>query len=441
MAEDAVVPYAAGDGARRGAAGDDGGHEVVMGLDAMPPGRCRTFWWFAGFGPGHVQINYPNAFKVLACLAMLLSVLWMFNYITLVSPAMNLTSPQACSFADEQLRHSTKLLILYFTLVVVVRIGIFIPGVATRYVLFCPEQHGPCYYYTAHMMLHGPLYAFSCSVLLFWVQLMQSPICMERNAKFYSALQWNAGESVIVSVLHVALAVWHFRILASASRTFKEFRRKAPPGTIERLATIPYDESLFGDEDGKRYPAECAICLDDWNAENTIKATPCGHVFHEECLRDWLDNSRICALCRHDVTRPWVPPQARPPRPKENEGGEAEAAAVPETPSTVDEPAAVVIGATVLSLPAAVQGSSARSTGSSNGSDFDSPTASPAAEDARPVSSQPAWSPPLSQRSSLSSHTARDVNSFKVDVVSPSASASVATIPKSEPLQRDEDTA
>ncbi|OQR88336.1 hypothetical protein ACHHYP_06855 [Achlya hypogyna] len=52
----------------------------------------------------------------------------------------------------------------------------------------------------------------------------------------------------------------------------------------------------------------CSICLGDWHeAEcadmHTVKL-PCGHVFHEECVLDWLNGSAECPLCRSEPLAP-----------------------------------------------------------------------------------------------------------------------------------------
>eukprot|EP01029_Cantina_marsupialis_P011598 TRINITY_DN2582_c0_g1_i4.p1 TRINITY_DN2582_c0_g1~~TRINITY_DN2582_c0_g1_i4.p1 ORF type:complete len:339 (-),score=87.65 TRINITY_DN2582_c0_g1_i4:68-1084(-) len=46
----------------------------------------------------------------------------------------------------------------------------------------------------------------------------------------------------------------------------------------------------------------CCICWMDFEEEAALTALPCGHIFHPECIDDWLRNSTICPLCRHSVT-------------------------------------------------------------------------------------------------------------------------------------------
>lgn len=44
--------------------------------------------------------------------------------------------------------------------------------------------------------------------------------------------------------------------------------------------------------------ARCAVCL-----EQLIVASkaPCGHLYHKECLLQWMRHSNTCPLCRRDI--------------------------------------------------------------------------------------------------------------------------------------------
>ncbi|CAN6380474.1 unnamed protein product [Urochloa humidicola] len=45
--------------------------------------------------------------------------------------------------------------------------------------------------------------------------------------------------------------------------------------------------------------AECAVCLQDFVAEDTLRAMPCSHTFHQDCIFRWLRVNHVCPLCRH----------------------------------------------------------------------------------------------------------------------------------------------
>ncbi|CAN6331787.1 unnamed protein product [Urochloa humidicola] len=46
---------------------------------------------------------------------------------------------------------------------------------------------------------------------------------------------------------------------------------------------------------------ECAICLQDFRAYETLKGMPCSHAFHQHCISQWLSRKAACPLCRHKL--------------------------------------------------------------------------------------------------------------------------------------------
>ena len=53
-----------------------------------------------------------------------------------------------------------------------------------------------------------------------------------------------------------------------------------------------------------RKETECAICLEEFKGIDIIKAFyKCEHIFHKNCLRNWLLKSNVCPLCKHDLKK------------------------------------------------------------------------------------------------------------------------------------------
>jgi Ring finger domain len=45
---------------------------------------------------------------------------------------------------------------------------------------------------------------------------------------------------------------------------------------------------------------ECAICMDDLTRKCNVKTT-CLHTFHQKCLEEWVEKSKICPFCRSEI--------------------------------------------------------------------------------------------------------------------------------------------
>ncbi|KAL5741336.1 hypothetical protein ACOSP7_028068 [Xanthoceras sorbifolium] len=46
---------------------------------------------------------------------------------------------------------------------------------------------------------------------------------------------------------------------------------------------------------------ECSICLERVGVGQTASQTPCSHMFHRECILQWLQRDTSCPLCRAQV--------------------------------------------------------------------------------------------------------------------------------------------
>ncbi|KAG4103787.1 hypothetical protein H8356DRAFT_1644025 [Neocallimastix lanati (nom. inval.)] len=66
---------------------------------------------------------------------------------------------------------------------------------------------------------------------------------------------------------------------------------------MESLKIVSYKSRLV-----KLQPT-CSICMEDFKdtQDQTIRAMPCGHVYHQECIFAWLENSNTCCNCRYEI--------------------------------------------------------------------------------------------------------------------------------------------
>jgi len=122
--------------------------------------------------------------------------------------------------------------------------------------------------------------------------------CHETNPYLYHYVQLYLIYNLLMWITYVlggfglvGLALWMQSLgLVSGGQ-------QPAPGLIEKMETIPFRHGM--------QPAECCICQEDFAADGKIIArTPCCHVFHKECLGEWLDNfGRTCPLCRKDLEK------------------------------------------------------------------------------------------------------------------------------------------
>ena len=42
---------------------------------------------------------------------------------------------------------------------------------------------------------------------------------------------------------------------------------------------------------------ECSICLENINKNHLIRVLKCFHIYHDECISEWLNKKKICPEC------------------------------------------------------------------------------------------------------------------------------------------------
>jgi hypothetical protein len=47
--------------------------------------------------------------------------------------------------------------------------------------------------------------------------------------------------------------------------------------------------------------ASCVICLCAYERGEMVRTLPCKHHFHAQCIDEWLQLDKSCALCKQDV--------------------------------------------------------------------------------------------------------------------------------------------
>eukprot|EP01080_Neovahlkampfia_damariscottae_P012000 gene12000-5400_t len=52
---------------------------------------------------------------------------------------------------------------------------------------------------------------------------------------------------------------------------------------------------LFKDQD------TCVICYEEFKIGESVRKLPCLHLFHSNCIDEWLQQSRNCPLCKKDI--------------------------------------------------------------------------------------------------------------------------------------------
>lgn len=64
-------------------------------------------------------------------------------------------------------------------------------------------------------------------------------------------------------------------------------------GLIQHLPSGVYD--------GTKKAKECVICMGEFKIGDALRFLPCVHIYHKECIDDWLMRSFTCPSCMEPV--------------------------------------------------------------------------------------------------------------------------------------------
>ena len=79
-------------------------------------------------------------------------------------------------------------------------------------------------------------------------------------------------------------------ILAVENQIINELCNNQDIDLVERLPGVIFKKNFLNE-------SNCGICRDDFKDGETVKVLKCQHLFHRECLGQWLISNKKCPIC------------------------------------------------------------------------------------------------------------------------------------------------
>ena len=54
-------------------------------------------------------------------------------------------------------------------------------------------------------------------------------------------------------------------------------------------------------ENLEKKDSKCIICLEEFEPSSDVILTECAHIFHHDCLKEWVRYKKECAVCRNEI--------------------------------------------------------------------------------------------------------------------------------------------
>jgi hypothetical protein len=134
-----------------------------------------------------------------------------------------------------------------------------------------------------------------------WNTLGLNESCQPLRAIIYSLLMFDLSVSIIMLIISLLLCCMVCRRLclnmplvywATVNMSEQHGLRN------EDIATLPtstFDQQLHNQ-------VACPICLEDFTSGQEIRRFPCNHIFHKDCIDNWLRLNITCPMCRMSIT-------------------------------------------------------------------------------------------------------------------------------------------
>lgn len=67
---------------------------------------------------------------------------------------------------------------------------------------------------------------------------------------------------------------------------------------IDALPTVEVSEQQV------TLKTQCSVCWEDFQFGENVRQLPCTHIYHDPCIRPWLELHGTCPICRQNLLNP-----------------------------------------------------------------------------------------------------------------------------------------
>ena len=64
---------------------------------------------------------------------------------------------------------------------------------------------------------------------------------------------------------------------------------------IKRLPKTKFNKEKYSENE------RCIICMEEFIDNEKVNLLPCGHIFHINCIKQWLLKTKSCPFCKTEI--------------------------------------------------------------------------------------------------------------------------------------------
>ncbi|XP_022906180.1 E3 ubiquitin-protein ligase Iruka-like isoform X2 [Onthophagus taurus] len=112
-------------------------------------------------------------------------------------------------------------------------------------------------------------------------------------------VNWGGAGSMVFLGNPGDYAWGHEGLDAVVSQLLNQMDTSGPPPlskeVIDALPSVDVTESQVNAK------LQCSVCWEDFQFQEKVRQLPCQHVYHEPCIRPWLELHGTCPICRQNL--------------------------------------------------------------------------------------------------------------------------------------------
>ncbi|XP_060531777.1 E3 ubiquitin-protein ligase goliath-like isoform X2 [Cylas formicarius] len=108
---------------------------------------------------------------------------------------------------------------------------------------------------------------------------------------------------IVLMIISLTWLVFYYVQRFRYIRTKDKLTRKLGNAAKKALSKIPTKHLKLDDKEMQGDGECCAVCLEPYKLNDTLRILPCGHEFHKNCIDPWLLEHRTCPMCKMDILK------------------------------------------------------------------------------------------------------------------------------------------
>ncbi|XP_050303149.1 E3 ubiquitin-protein ligase goliath [Anthonomus grandis grandis] len=108
---------------------------------------------------------------------------------------------------------------------------------------------------------------------------------------------------IVLMIISLTWLVFYYVQRFRYIRTKVKLSRRLGNAAKKALSKIPTRNLKADDKEIQGDGECCAVCIEPYKINDTIRILPCEHEYHKNCIDPWLLEHRTCPMCKMDILK------------------------------------------------------------------------------------------------------------------------------------------